>query len=141
MYREADAVKAILIDPCKCEVSEIEINEGDGAVSVEMRRIIGADTLDHQRISAERDSVWVDDGGLDRGEPIYAFKLPIQRDPYAGRAIVIGADEAGRTRAPVLPIEVLRRDIEWLGRIVPEVTWEETPHGAHAIVTYVRAKP
>jgi hypothetical protein len=53
---------------------------------------------------------------------------------------VIGADQIGRTCAPRIPIAVLRNDIEWLGRIVPEVTWEETERGSRAIVTYARAK-
>jgi hypothetical protein len=131
-------VKAILIDPFKREIREIEIDADD--LLTEMHRIIGVDTLDHQTISNDHDSVWVDDGALGRGDAVYAFKLPIQRDPYAGTAVVIGADQIGRTRAPRLPIEVLRRDIEWLGRIVPEVVWEHTEHGVRAIVTYEKAK-
>jgi hypothetical protein len=35
---------------------------------------------------------------------------------------------------------MLRRDVEWLGLIVPEVTWDETARGKRAIVTYRRAK-
>jgi hypothetical protein len=134
-------MKAILIDPFKQEVTEIEIAAtNDRALGVEMHRLIGADTLDHQRISDLRDTIWLDDSGLQRGEPVYAFTLPIQRDPYAGTAIVIGADEIGRTRAPQMPIEALRDTIEWLGKIVPEVIWVETERGNRAIVTYRRAK-
>jgi hypothetical protein len=140
-FLEIVGMKAILIDPFKQEVREIEINAtNDRALSIEMHRLIGADTLDHQRISDDHDSVWLDDAGLKRGEPVYAFKLPIQRDPYAGTAVIIGADHIGRTRAPLIPIEVLRNGIEWLGRIVPEVVWEETERGSRAIVTYARAK-
>jgi hypothetical protein len=106
----------------------------------EMHQLIGADTLDHQTISDEHDSIWLDDGGLSRGKPIYAFKLPIQRDPYAGNAVVIGADHYGCTRPPFIPIELLRRDVEWLGKIIPEVVWERIPNRDHAIVTYQRAK-
>jgi hypothetical protein len=132
-------VKALLIDPSTQTVSEIELDANDDrALSVAMHNLIGADTLDHQTISQDHDSIWLDDAGLKRGQPVYAFKLPIQRDPYAGRAVVIGADQIGRTPAPVLPIEVLRRDIEWLGRIVPEVVWETTERGERAIVTYSR---
>jgi hypothetical protein len=134
-------MKAILIDPFIREVREIEIDaKNDAALSIEMAKIIGADSLDHQRISDDNDSIWVDDGGLQRGDPIYAFMLPIQRDPYAGRAIIIGADQIGRTRAPRMPVEVLHDSIEWLGRIVPEVIWEDTEHGTRAVVTYARAK-
>jgi hypothetical protein len=134
-------MKAILIDPFAREVREIEIAAtNDRALTIEMHRLIGADTLDHQMISNDHDSVWLDDAGLKRGEAVYAFKLPIQRDPYAGTAVIIGADQIGRTRAPLIPVEVLRRDIEWLGRIVPEVIWEKTERGSRAIVTYARSK-
>jgi hypothetical protein len=134
-------MRAILIDPFAQDIREIVIEgANDSARSSEMRQIIGAEALDHQMISMDRDSIWLDDGGLQRGEAIYAFKLPIQRDPYAGRAIIIGADPIGRTRAPLLPIAQLRRDIEWLGCIVPEVTWEDTERGTRAIITYERAK-
>jgi hypothetical protein len=134
-------VKAYLIDPLKREIREIEIGAtNDRALTIEMHRLIGADTLDHQRISDLRDTIWVDDAGLKRGEPVYAFALPIQRDPYAGTAIVIGADQIGRTRAPQIPIEALRNTVEWLGQIVPEVVWEETERGSRAIVTYNKGK-
>jgi hypothetical protein len=135
-------VKAILIDPFKREVREIEIEAtNDRALTVEMHRLIGADTLDHQMISDMHDSIWVADDGLKNGQPIYAFKLPVQRDPYAGTAVIIGADDIGRTRAPVILVETLRRDVEWLGQIIPEVTWETTERGERAIVTYAKAKP
>jgi hypothetical protein len=134
-------VKAFLIDPFTRQVTEIEIEaKDDYALMLETRRLIGADTLDHQMISDEHDHIWLADDGLKRGAPVYAFKLPIQRDPYAGRAVVIGADDFGRTRAPFIPVGLLRQDIEWLGKIVPEVTWEETERGCRAIVTYARAK-
>jgi hypothetical protein len=47
---------------------------------------------------------------------------------------------AACTRSPFIPIELLRRDVEWLGKIIPEVIWERTPNRDHAIVTYQWAK-
>ena len=132
-------MKAYLIDPRVCVIREIHFTD-DKTMLADMRRVVGADTLDQAVISEMRDSIWVDGDGLRAGKPICAFKLPIQKDPFAGKAIVIGADAIGCTRAPAIPIEVLRRDLEWLGEIVPEVTFEETPNGARAIVTYSRAK-
>ncbi len=133
-------MRAYLIDPRGREIRAIELTEGDRLMLQEMRQIIGADGLDHATISDMHDSLWVDDSGLKRGERIYAFKLPVQSDPIAGKAIVIGADEIGRTQAPFIPIAVLRDTIEWLGEIVPEVTWEDTAAGVRAIVTYARQK-
>jgi hypothetical protein len=132
-------VKAYLNDPEARTMREIVFVDERKALD-EMYRLIGADTLDHQIISDEHDSIWLDGDGLRRGEPIYAFKLPIQREPYAGKALVIGADDYGQTRAPFIPIEMLRRDVEWLGRIMPEVVWEKTAFGERAIVTYARVK-
>ena len=66
--------------------------------------------------------MWVDDLGLARGKPIFAFKLPIQKDPLVGRCLIIGADDRGETCSCRFPIDVLRRDVEWLGPILPEVT-------------------
>jgi hypothetical protein len=132
-------MKAYLIDPRTRQICAIELIKGDKLMLAEMLELIGAPTgLDHQMISDMKDSIWVDEFGLKRGQRIYAFKLPIQSDPYAGKAIIIGADEAGRTKAPFIPIEVLRADIEWLGEILPQVLWEETPTGERAVVTYSR---
>jgi hypothetical protein len=72
---------------------------------------------------------------------VHAFKLPVQPAPYAGKAIIIGADDRGLTREPFIPIEMLMRDVEWLGVIVPEVTWVEEANGMRAVVTYARPKP
>jgi hypothetical protein len=104
-----------------------------------MGRIVGG-SMDHQTISDEHDILWVYEFGLKNGEPIHAFKLPVQHAPYAGKAVIVGADSEGRTRAPFIPIELLMRDVEWLGVIVPEVQWVEDDRGAHAVVTYSRPK-
>jgi|SRR5262245_5640795 len=129
-------MRAILIDPEMRTVSYIQLPRD--AVE-EMHTIIGCEGLDHMTISDMHDSLWVDDMGLRKG-PVYAFKLPIARDPIPGRAIVIGADEAGRTCPPFFPIDILRREIEWLGRIVPEVNWFEEGNRHYAVVTYAREK-
>jgi hypothetical protein len=133
-------VKAYLVDPDARVIKSIELP--DLGMLDAMARIIGSLSggMDHQMISDEHDSIWVDEFGLQRGEPIYAFKLPIQRDPYAGRAIVIGADDAGRTRPPFVPLWLLLRDLEWLGLIVPTIDWVEEGNRTRAIVTYSRPK-
>ena len=133
----AASMQAILIDPEARTITMIELPT-DKMLDA-MKRIIG-DDMDHQTISDEHDTLWISENGLRGGEPIHAFKLLIQHDPYAGKAIIIGADDEGRTRAPVIPIKLLMHSIEWLGVIVPEVKWINDEHGAHAVVTYSRPK-
>ena len=62
----------------------------------------------------------------------------MQRDPFAGKAIILGADDRGATRAPFVPIQVLKADITWLGVIVPDVQWIEEAGRLRAVVTYSR---
>src|SRR5262249_12842332 len=104
-----------------------------------MHKIIGCEGMDCALLDDMRDTVWVDELGLARGKPIYAFKLPIMRNPFAGKAIVIGEDDTGRTCEPFFPLDMLRQEVKWLGRIVPEVTWIEEGKRCCAIVTYKRA--
>jgi hypothetical protein len=127
-------VKAYLIDPEARSIKAIDLPD-DGMLDA-MRRIVGGD-MDHSVISDEHDSIWVYEFGL-KGGPIHAFKLPVQHEPYAGRAIIIGADDKGHTRAPFIPIAMLIRDVEWLGVIVPTTEWVEEPDGVRAVVTYSR---
>jgi hypothetical protein len=130
-------VKAYVIDPEARTIKAIDLP--DDGMLVAMRRIVGGD-MDYSVISDEHDSIWVYEFGLTRGEPVHAFKLPVQHAPYAGRAIIIGADDEGRIRAPFIPIDLLMVTIEWLGVIVPTTEWIEEPTGARAVVTYSRPK-
>ena len=135
-------MKAYLIDPEARTITAIDLPD-DGMLDA-MRRIIGPPSggMDHQLISDELDTIWLDEYGLTRGEPIHAFKLPIARHPYAGRAIITGADRStGRTRAPYIPLWMLRRDVEWLGVIVPTTEWVEEAGGLRCVVTYSRPRP
>jgi hypothetical protein len=128
-------MRGYLIDPEARTIEAIDLPDKDMLDA--MRRIVGGG-MDHSIISDEHDSIWVSEFGLKNGDPIHAFKLPVQHEPYAGRAIIIGADDEGRTRAPFIPLSVLKRDVEWLGVIVPTVEWVEEPTGARAVVTYSR---
>jgi hypothetical protein len=130
-------MRGYLIDPEARTIETIDLPD-DGMLDA-MRGIVGGG-MDHSIISDEHDSIWVDEFGLRRGEPIHAFKLPVQHEPYAGRAIIIGADDEGHTRAPFIPIAMLIRDVEWLGVIVPTVEWIKEPTGARAVVTYSRPR-
>jgi hypothetical protein len=132
-------MNAYLIDPRTQRIEIVDLGLDDDGMRERMRRMIGAEWLAYQRISTKQDSLWIDDMGLTRRVPVWAFKLPLQHEPYGGRAIIIGANEMGDSFAPAIPLDVLRRDIEWLGLIVPEVTWVTEPDGARAVVTYRRS--
>jgi hypothetical protein len=133
--------RVILIDPESRTVTEQEID----VTLTEMHRLIGAETLDSFGLARFEggylDMGWVDDGGLNRGEPIHAFLLPTAKDPIAGKCLIVGANERGETSAARMPIEILRQDVTWLGLILPEVIWDSTERVDRAIVTYSRVKP
>lgn len=134
--------RAVLIDPERCT---IEVHKVSGTMAAaDTHRLLDCDSLDHFRI-ADHDSTWdyawVDDTGLSRGQPIDAFLFSTRVDPIAGRCLLIGVDKnTGETTDAKFPVETLRAVIEWLGKIVPEVTWDHTDTGSRAIVTYARVK-
>ena len=132
--------RVILIDP---ELRDIRELESDCSLD-NMHKLIGADTLDSFGLAIHadrsRDMGWVDDNGLSGDKPVHAFLLPTSKDPIPGRCLIIGANERGETRGAQIPIELLRQDVTWLGKILPEVTWDHTAQGSRAIVTYSRVK-
>jgi len=132
--------KALLIDPERCTVTEIVLPDGAKAALAAMRDLIGCKGMDNRVIDDMHDSIWVDDLGLTSGRRVYAFKLSINPDPFAGRAIIVGADELGREADVYITREFVARDIVWLGEIVPEVTWVPEANGMRAVVTYARPK-
>jgi hypothetical protein len=135
----AKKIRATVVDPETCTVKEVETAGTLG----DLHALIGAPALDNFRIADHGDSYdygWVSDIGLASGKPVHAFKFRTGGDPVAGRCVFIGADKRGRTTDARVPVQFWRDQIIWLGVIVPEVFWEDTGHGAHAIVTYSRPK-
>lgn len=130
-------INGYLIDPERQSVELVDLDAKDPLAR--SRELIGADGLDHGLISDMRDTIWVDEYGLLLGKPVFAFKL-LARDPYAGKAVIIGTGERGEAKAPYVPIEMIRRTVDWLGCIVPAVDWVEEPNGTRAVVTYSRPK-
>lgn len=144
-------MRAILIDPKLQRIVDVELAAPtDTKQLIEMRRIIATNTLGQSRISDVGDTIWCDDTILARGEPCFAFKLgPRNRQALlGGTCIVVGADRHGNSRPPQIPIAMLVNGCEWLGQIVPEVTWVQDTivaagrEMAHfrAVVTYSRPK-
>jgi hypothetical protein len=132
--------RAVLIDPERCTV-EVHSISGTHEATAELLR---CGSLDHFRIADHKDSWdygWVDDRGLARGLPIAAFKFAGNRDPVAGRCLVIGVNKkTGETVDAEFPLDVLRDVVEWLGTIRPEVTWDKHDNIERAIITYSRVK-
>jgi hypothetical protein len=132
-------VRSILIDPKLRRIIDVELPDRDPAMLIEMRRLIGCKSMDHTTISDRHDTIWVSDSGLQQ-RTCWAFKIR-NSDPFAGTAIIIGADRHGNTRPPSIPIEWLENDVGWLDEIEPEIHWEESPIALPngAIVTRVRS--
>jgi hypothetical protein len=142
-------VRAILIDPRLRRVTDVELSgKTERDQLADMRRLIGANGLDHITISDLGDVLWLDEMGLQRGA-CWAFRI---RDggPFAGKGIIIGTNRSdGSSQPPIVPLVLIENDITWLDEIEAEVHWEESPvtlpNGATAMrvrsfVTYKRVK-
>src|SRR5882724_4597704 len=109
-------MKAILIDPFTCTVTEVE---HDG----ELQAIY--DLLTHETMQvrtfeavrpdwlAGRDVVFVDEEGLLK-EPDRWFVIYGNGQPLAGKGLVIGADEDGDTTAVETKLAMVRRRVVFL---------------------------
>lgn len=135
--------RVILIDPELRSIREFE-----SACSYdEMHALIGTDNIGSFRIAVFEedrhvDMGYVDDVGLSREKPIYAFLFPRAKDPIGGKCLIIGASRNGETASARLPLELLKQDISWLGLIQPEVVWDRGKDGVkRTIVTYSRIRP
>lgn len=122
----AKVFRAILIDPERRNVTVVETTGSH----TETCHLVQAKGLDHFRIANHDkswDYGWVDEQGLGRGHPIHAFKFSNGPDPKAGRCLIVGCDrETGDTVDVGMSRVFIRDHIEWLGLILPEVTWDET---------------
>jgi hypothetical protein len=136
----AKLYRVVLIDP---DMRAIKVVRAGGTPS-ELKELVGATNLDHMKFADHGttwDYAWVDGEGMLRQKPIAAFKVLGWRDPIAGKCALIGADmETGETVDAAFDYIQLRGYIFWLGMIQPEVTWDKTPTGIQAIVTYSRIR-
>lgn len=135
-------LRALLIDPERClvEVHDIEA----GSVASRSYELLQCSGMDHFRLAdhgTSWDYGWVDEHGLTHGEPIAAFLFSQRSEPVAGRCLIIGVDKnTGENTDARFPVNVLRESVEWLGLILPEVTWDHHDNVTRAIVTYSRVK-
>lgn len=132
--------RAVLIDPTRCTI-EVHHLSGTHEATTDL---LQCRSLEHFRIADHEDSWdygWVDDRGLARGDPIDAFLFHGNRDPVAGRCLLIGVSKkTGATVDAAFPLDTLRTVVTWLGKIKPEVVWDKVDNVERAIVTYSRVK-
>ena len=102
-------MKAILIDPVREQVTEVEYN-GDYRHIYELltddENELDCCTFDVIRID-DREAIFVDDEGLLK-MPRYFFKYEGYGQPLAGRGLVLGNDDEGETIATKLTADAVR---------------------------------
>ena len=126
--------RAVLIDPELRSIVVLQIDVTLDAIHEQIGPNLDSFAL--AEFDYSFDHAWVDDMGLTNG-PVYAFLLSNRHDPIAGRCLIVGVDRETRDRANALiPIGFLRANIEWLGKIKPEVTWDQNGPVTRSIVTY-----
>lgn len=135
-------LRTILIDPELRQIKEVIIDRPFLEAAEELMKCDGFDLstkiADH---GASWDYLCVDDTGLSRGEPVYAFKFSIRQDPIAGKCMIFGVDKETRdTIDAKFNIRQLGAVIDWLDLIKPEVTWVRDGDHHTGVVTYKRVK-
>lgn len=120
------ALKGLLIDPEKLEISEVEIPiDDDGSCLQGMYHALGCSAVDVGRDGLSylpghpKDDVWFDDEGL-FSDKSGMFVLP-NWVPLVGRGLILGCDDEGECVDHTLTAEAvaeLKRTIVWGGRRV-----------------------
>lgn len=104
-------VNAILIDPFACVVEHVEI-DGDNldsyylALSHESMPVDNFTTA-HAGILKGRDAIFVDDEGLFK-KPERWFHLATSHQPFAGKGLIVGADQRGNAADAETEIDTIR---------------------------------
>lgn len=105
-------MRAILIDPIERSITEIEHDD-----SLPIAAHLGCDWIDRVALTP-RDDLWIDDEGrLVYPHPSGYFK--IGGHIMCGRGLVLGHED-GDCKGTHLPIEVIRRAVEWIDTPPPE---------------------
>jgi hypothetical protein len=134
-----------LIDPKLQRLHDVELPDNVNEQLAMMRELIRCVTLGGGRISDCGDQLWCSDNVFEQ-QRCFAFKLRgggVNLGPYGGTCIITGSDRSGRSRAPYIPLDLIRSNVVWLGEIVPRIDWikEQQPGGVimwRAVVTYSR---
>ena len=114
-------MKAILIDPIKREIREVDITDGDSPAGIS--NLIGCRWFCIGSYLRDGDAAFVDDEGLLLGEEedIYFWAIDSNaikssnNQPLAGKGLVLGSDEEGCSQSAVTTVDELASAIRWLG--------------------------
>ena len=108
-------MKAFLIDPYAKYVEEVEYNEDGDYHQIYDFIKCGDSPFTCLTISELGDTLYLDDEGLFKDDQAF-FVWKGYSQPLAGRALVLGTDEAGETRACQLTREDIIRNVLWDAR-------------------------
>lgn len=110
-------IKAILIDPFACTVTEVQY-EGDDYKQI--YPLISHETMKvdcftgaYPASLAGYDAVYVDDEGLFKN-PQRFFLIPSNGQPLAGKGLVVGANDEGESISAETKLESLKREVVFL---------------------------
>lgn len=104
-------IKAILIDPFACEVKLVEYDGNDHRniyplLSHEVHKV---DTFTTAQVDTLKgnDALFVDDNGLLNG-PVRWFQIGGGHQPFAGKGLIVGADEDGESASCETSVDLVR---------------------------------
>lgn len=129
--KTAKTCKSFLIDPQHRFISPHDY-DGDWR---SIAPTIGCTTFDRVVLNEENDAVFVDDEGLFSGTPHFFAFIGIGQ-PFAGRGLVLGADEKGYSATPKAQLELLTAHLVFLELLTAKpLVWKlwratqpNTPH-------------
>jgi hypothetical protein len=98
-------MKGILIDPWAKSVEAIEIPEDEVASLMELKRLVGENTLDFAYLKDLRITIAVGDHSALADPPLASFEVEGLAWPLYGRAVVLGYDARGATVFSGLSVE------------------------------------
>jgi len=113
------AIKAVLIDPYKEEVTDIEYDASDYK---NIYPLIHCDVFTIVRLENDDDVIVDDEGLLKLNRDTKFFMMPTYQQPLAGYGLITGVDHAdGETIAAHRAAEYYRRKIQFLDMAMVQV--------------------
>lgn len=104
-------MRAILIDPAACQVSEVE---GDFNELRVMYSFLHCDTIEAFRFPTTTDWVICDEEAKLKEVPAPLFRIAGFHDLICGRALVVGANEEGDNIEPATPLKQVQAMVRFL---------------------------
>lgn len=109
---------ALLIDPANKAVTVVNLPDaGDNLPTI--YKHLQCERFDAVALS-NGDTIYVDDEGLLKA-PLHFFAVRGAPQPYAGRGLVVGVDERGRSVAPATSLQHLTDNVKFIELITRHV--------------------